>query len=182
MMRGNLSDFLILASSGEKPDPMKFDIDLAIFTFVIFVGLLFVLTRYAWKPLMDGLNQRETSIADKIAAAAQAQEKAQASLRQYEQKLESVNDEASAILAEARKDGVAAKEKIVAEAQAEAHRQREKALADIKAARDQAVRELAEKSADSAVSLASSIVGRSLDKSDHSRLIEDSIKRFTTGA
>ncbi len=182
MIRGNLCELLILASAGEKPDPMKFDIDLAIFTFVIFIGLLFVLGRYAWKPLMDGLNQRETFIADKISAAARAQDKAEANLRQYEQKLESVHDEANAILAEARKDGVAAKEKIVAEAQAEARRQREKALSDIKAARDQAVRELAEKSADSAVSLASSIVGRSLDKGDHSRLIEDSIKRFTTGA
>lgn len=182
MIRGNVCDLLVLASSGEQPDPLKFDIDLAIFTFLIFIGLLVVLGRYAWKPLMDGLTQRETSIADKIDAAAQAHEKAQANLRQYEQKLENINDEANAILAEARKDGVVAKEKIISEAQAEAHRQREKALADIKAARDQAVRELAERSADSAVALASSIVGRSLDKNDHSRLIEDSIKRFTTGA
>ena len=45
MIRGNLSDLLILASSGEKPDPMKFDVDLAIFTFIIFVGLLIVLTK-----------------------------------------------------------------------------------------------------------------------------------------
>ena len=164
MIRGNLSDLLILASSGEKPDPIRFDVDLAIFTFVIFIGLLIVLTKYAWKPLMDGLTQRETSIADKIAAAAQAHEKAEANLRQYEKKLESVNDEATAILAEARKDGVTAKEKIVAEAQAEAHRQREKALSDIKAARDQAVRELAEKSADSAVSLAATSLAGHLIK------------------
>ena len=75
MIRGNLSDLLILASSGEKPDPIRFDVDLAIFTFVIFIGLLIVLTKYAWKPLMDGLTQRETSIADKIAAAARATKK-----------------------------------------------------------------------------------------------------------
>ena len=170
---------MMLASSGEKPDPMKFDADLAMFTLIIFIGLLIVLTKYAWKPLMEGLTQRETSIADKISSAEQANEQAQANLRQYEQKLASVNDEANEILAEAKQDGIAAKEKIIAEAQAEAQRQREKALADINAARNQAVRELAEKSVDSAVSLAGNIVGRSLDKSDHSRLIEDSIKRFT---
>jgi len=178
MILGNLSNLVVLASS-EEPNPLKFDADLAIFTLVIFLGLLFVLGKYAWRPLMDALEQRETSIADKISAAEHANEQAQANLRQYEQKLASVNDEANAILAEAKQDGIAAKEKIVADAQAEAQRQREKALADINAAKDQAVRELAEKSVDSAVTLAGNIVGRSLDKSDHSKLIEESMKRFT---
>ena len=173
-----LNDLVVLAS-GDKPDPLKFDADLALFTLIVFIGLLLLLTKMAWKPLIDGLNERESSIADNIASAEQANEQAQANLRQYEEKLASVNDEASAILAEAKKDALAAKDKIVADAQEEAQRQRDKALADISAAKDQAVRELAEKSVDSAVSLAGNIVGRSLDKNDHSKLIEESIKRFT---
>ena len=175
----NMNDWLVLLASGEQPDPMKFDADLAIFTMIIFLGLLFVLGKFAWKPIMEGLQQREKSIEDNISSAEHANEQAQANLQQYEQKLAAVNDEANAILAEAKQDALAAKEKIIAEAQAEAQRQREKALADIEAAKSQAVRELAEMSVDSAVTLAGSIVGRSLDKSDHSKLIEESITRFT---
>jgi len=73
---------------------------------------------------------------------------------------------------------VAAKERILAEANEEAVRTRDRAMADIESAKNAAVQELAESSANSAVELAGSIVGRSLEKSDHSKLIEDSLKRF----
>ena len=70
----------------------------------------------------------------------------------------------------------------MAEAAADAQKTRERALAEIEAAKTAAVRDLAESSVDSAVSLAGSIVGRSLDKSDHADLIEKSLEQFTTGA
>jgi F0F1-type ATP synthase membrane subunit b/b' len=67
---------------------------------------------------------------------------------------------------------------MLAEANEEANRTRQKGLADVEAAKSAAVRELAEASVDSAVSLASNIVGRSLKKDDHAKLIEESVKRF----
>lgn len=181
MLSNSFYSAMLLASSEAHP-PLQFRVDTLIFSLIIFLGLTFVLFKYAWKPIMEGLDQREKNIENEIESARSANEQAQANLRQYEEKLASVNDEATAIIAEAKTGALVAKEKIVADAQAEAHRQREKAFADISAAKDQAVRELAEKSVDSAVSLAGNIVGRSLSKSDHSKLIEDSIKRFTTGA
>ena len=178
MILGNINNLLLLAA-GEEPDPLRFDADLALFTLIIFIGLLAVLTRYAWKPLMSALDDREKSIEDNLQSAAQANEQAQANLRQYEEKLAGVSDEAKAIIDEARQDAIAHKDRIVEDAKAEAARQREAAVAEINSAKVQAIRELAEKSVDSAVSLAGNIVGRSLDKSDHAKLIDDSIKRFT---
>ncbi|MCH2177790.1 MAG: F0F1 ATP synthase subunit B [Mariniblastus sp.] len=173
---------LILAEGGHEPDPLKFDADLALFTLVIFLGLLFVLGKFAWKPLIQGLNTREENIANQIESAERANENAQANLRQYEERLALATDEAKAVLDEAKKDAVAVKDRILGEAQEEAQRIRDRALADIEAAKNAAVRDLAEKSVDSAVSLAGSIVGRSLDKQDHDKLIEDSISSFTDGA
>lgn len=172
---------LLLAEGGAAP-PLQFRVDTMIFSLLIFLGLAAVLAKFAWKPIMEGLDKREKRISDSITSAEKAKTQAEASLKQYEDKLATVDQEAKSILDEAKKDALAAKDKIVAEAQAEAQRQRDKALADINAAKNQAVRELAEKSVDSAVSLAGNIVGRSLKKDDHSKLIEDSIKRFTTGA
>ena len=169
--------FAILAEGAAKPLDTR--IDLLLFTVVIFLVLLFVLRKYAWNPIVQGLEKREKGIATQIDDAQRAHEKAQATLAQYEQKLAAAAEEASEVLAEAKREAQAAKDRIVAEANAEAQRQRERAIADIHAAKDQAVRELAERSVDSAVTLASNLVGKELDKAAHSKLIEDSLSRFS---
>lgn len=169
----------LLAEGGHgTPNALSFPVDLGLFTLIVFLGLLAVLTTFAWKPIMEALDAREKSIADDIEAASKAREEADSKLKQYEEKLAAANDEAAAVLAEARQDGVSAKERILAEANEEAGRTRDRALADIEAAKSAAVQELAETSANSAVELAGSIVGRSLKKDDHAKLIKDSLKRF----
>lgn len=175
-------DFLFsavqLLAEGEAAPPLQFRIDTLIFSLLIFVLLVLLLAKYAWKPIMDGLEKREQSIAKDINDAKTANEKALSTLAQYENKLQAARDEASALVAEAKKDAEVAREKILARANEEAQRQREKAVAEIRAARDQAVRELAERSVDSAVSLAGSLVGKELSPTDHQKLIEQSLERF----
>jgi len=182
MLDSGFAEMLMLASGGEQPNALEFSADLALWTLIIFVGMMFILSKYAWKPLIQGLNNREENIAKKIEDAERAHEEAQAHLRQHEAQLASVAEEAKSVLDEAKQDAVAVKDRILAEAQEEAQRIRDRALADIEAAKNAAVRELAEKSVDSAVLLAGNIVGRSLDKQDHDKLIEDSINSFTNGA
>jgi len=174
-----LTNLPILAEGGHStPNALSFPVDLGLFTLIVFLGLLAVLTKFAWKPIMEGLDAREKSISDSIESAAKAKEEADSKLKQYEEKLAGAHDEAAAVLAEARQDGVTAKERILAEANEEAVRTRDRAMAEIESAKGAAITELAEASANSAVDLAGSIVGRSLKKDDHAKLIEDSLKRF----
>ena len=128
------------------------------------------------------MEARESRISGDIENARLANEQAQKNLKLYEEKLAGVDSEASAIIAEAKEDAIAAKEKIVSEAKSEAQREREKAIADIAAAKNEAVSSLAESSVNSAVSLAGNIVGRSLNKDDHSKLIKEAVERFKSGA
>lgn len=185
MSFGSLNAVVLLASEGggeEAANPLYWSNDLAFFTLLIFLGVLFILTKYAWKPIIAGLNAREESIANNIDSAAAAKEQAEAQLKAYDEKLAGANEEAAALIAEAKADATAAKEKILAEASTEAQRTKDRALADIASAKNAAVQELAQSSVDSAVSLAGSIVGRSLNKSDHAELIEKSVKQFGSGA
>lgn len=175
-----LSDGVMLASDGGGIDPLHVSADLALWTLIIFGGLLFLLGKFAWKPIIEGLNAREQGIADKIDSADKAEQQAQSNLQQYESKLASAHDEAAAVMAEAKTDANVAKEKIIAEANEEATRTRQRALADVEAAKSAAVRELAESSVNTAVGLASSIVGRSLTVDDHAKLIADSVERFSS--
>jgi len=155
--------------------------DTLLFSFIIFGVLLAVLYKFAWGPIVEGLELREKKMADDIEGARAANEKAQAQLAEYEAKIAGAESEAAALIAEAKTDALTAKDKIMADASEEAQRTKDRALADIEAAKNAAVRDLAESSVDSAVSLAGSIVGRSLDKKDHKDLIEKSISQFNAG-
>ena len=175
----HLFSLCVLLAEGEAASPLQLRIDTLIFSLLIFILLILLLAKYAWRPIMDGLEKREQSIADDINNAKTTNEKAEATLAQYEQKLQSAKDEASALVSEARQDAARTREKLLAEANEEAQRQRARADAEIVAARDQAARDLAERSVESAVALAGSLVGKELSPSDHQRLIEQSLERFS---
>ena len=181
MFTKSLVDSMVIAAGGMHP-PLQFRVDTLIFSLIIFLGLAVILLKFAWKPIMEGLDAREKRISDDIENARAANEEAQAQLAAYQAKISGAGDEAAALIAEAKNDAIAAKEKIMTEAAEEAQKTRERAFADIESAKNAAVRELAESSVDSAVDLAGSIVGRSLDKKDHAKLIEKSIEQFTSGA
>lgn len=159
-------------------DPSAFKADASIFTFVIFLLLLAILVKFAWKPIAHGLEMREKGIADKIEQARIAAEQATAQLQEYEARLAAATAEAQQIIAKARQDADAAGQKIMAEAQAAATKERERAVADIGAAKNQALREIAEKSVDTAVTLARNIIRREVRPDDHEQLIQDALQQF----
>ena len=70
---------LLAAEHAAKP-PLQFQVDTLLFSLIIFLGLLAVLFKFAWKPIMEGLAARETRIADDIENARKANEEAQACL------------------------------------------------------------------------------------------------------
>ncbi len=159
-------------------NPAEFRSDKAIATLIVFGCLLLGLSAVAWKPISEGLTRREKSIADNIANADKASKDAVAKLQEYEAKLASAGAEAQQILAEARKAAEASGQRLIATAQEEAVRQRERAVAEIESAKSVALRELAEKSTDVAVSLASRVVGREVHADDHQNLIQDMLAKL----
>ena len=171
----------ILLAEGDAASPVQVVPDTLLFSLLVFLAMLALLYKFAWGPIAEGLDKREKKMADDIDGARQANEQAQAQLKAYEEKLAGAEAEAAALIAEAKNDALATKERILAETNEEQQRIKDRALADIEAAKNAAVRELAESSVDSAVSLAGNIVGRSLTKDDHSDLIEKSIQQFNAG-
>ena len=61
-----------MAASGAAPDPLLFDVDLAICTAIVFLLTMAILRKFAWGPISSGLEKREQSIADNIATAENA--------------------------------------------------------------------------------------------------------------
>lgn len=161
-----------------KVSPEDFKTDLAIWSFVVFLLLLAILWRFAWGPIVAGLDKREERIAEHIAAAERSHEDAKRMLADYERKLASSADEVRAIIDEARRDAEHTQQEILAKARADAQAERDRSLREIETAKDQALKELGERTADLAVELAGKIVGARLNSGDHQRLIEEALNRF----
>lgn len=159
-------------------DPSELKGDLAIFTFIVFLLLLGILWKFAWGPISHGLEKREHGIAEHIAAAERANLEAKEMLAQYERKLASAQDEVRAIIEEARRDASHTQQEILAKAKADAVAEMDRAKREVETAKDQALRELAETSANLAVELAGKIIRTQLDAGQHAQLVTEALSRF----
>jgi F-type H+-transporting ATPase subunit b len=70
---------------------------------VAFVAILYILGKFAWKPILKALKDRETSIGEALHAADKAREEMKQMLFSNEQLLQDAKNERDAILAQARK-------------------------------------------------------------------------------
>lgn len=165
-------------ATAQMEDPSEWRYDMTLCTFAVFVVLLALLTKFAWTPIMKGLENREKFIADKIEEARRSAEQAADELQAYRTKIAAANQEAATIVTKARKDAEAVAEKIRNESKQAADRERERAVAEIHAAKNAALREVARRSADLAVTLAGRIVHRELSSSDHAVLIKEALEQL----
>jgi F-type H+-transporting ATPase subunit b len=171
-----------LPGAEENPNPLVFKTDLAIWTFVVFLLLFFVLKKFAWGPISESLDRREHHIAENIEAAKRTHEDAKHLLAQYEKQLAGAADQVRAMLEEARHGAESTKQQIVAEAKAAAQAEHERAIHDIRTATDAAVNELSQRSADLAVDLAGKIISAKITPEERSRLLQDSLTKFAAAA
>ena len=107
------------------------ELGLVFWTTLSFLILLFLLRKFAWKPILGAINDRERSIEDSLAKADAAKFEMERLSEEIEASLKQARIERDDILSEARK----VKEKIIAEskeaAQAEGAKMIEKARVEI---------------------------------------------------
>lgn len=159
--------------------PAAFSTDLAIYTFIVFLAVLAILSKAAWPTISTALEEREKRISDAIAAADAKHEQAKQLLAQHEARLASAADEVRALVEEGRRDAEATKEQIVAEARAAAGQEHQRALRDIKIATDHAVQRLAERSAEAAVELAGKVIRETITSQKQSELVRQAMTRLS---
>lgn len=146
-----------------------------IWTLVIFLAVVFVLGKFAWGPILNTLQTRESFIHEALAKAKKDRDEAEARLREYEARLAAARAEATAITDEGRRDAEAVKRRIEAEAKAEADKMIERAKREIQIAVETATKEMYRRAAILATKMATRIIGRELTPQDHERLIAEAI-------
>ncbi len=106
-----------------------------------FLVLVFVLAKFAYKPLLGIMEERKNKIASDLEAADKAKADAEAVRAEYAAKLADARQEAQAIIDNARKTAQAAHDKIMADTKTEQEQyvaaQRELIVAEKKKAMDE---------------------------------------------
>jgi F-type H+-transporting ATPase subunit b len=155
--------------------PAWFQKDLAVWSFAVFLGLLGLLTKFAWKPIMQGLEKREDGIARQIAETKASNEEAKRMLASYERRLSEASEEVRGMLEEARRDADTTRQSIVAEARKAAEEELARATREIQFAKDDALSQIAEKAGHLAVEVAGKFLRDKLGHDDQARLVRDSV-------
>jgi F-type H+-transporting ATPase subunit b len=169
------------ADSG-GPNPLAIDLDLAVWTGIVFLVLFAVLSKFAWPQIAAALDARERGIADNIAAAAAKLEEAKRVLAEHEARLAATAGEIRAMLEEARREAEVAKGQIVAEAKAAAQDEANRAKRDIDQAKNVALQQLATTSANMAVDLARKVVREKITPDEQSRLVQEALGKLAAAS
>jgi len=107
-----------------------FSFGLFIWQTIIFVGLIFLLKKFAWKPILDAVNEREEGIKNALLSADNARKEMQNLQADNQRILQEARLERDAMLKDARE----IKEKMVSDAKNEAQVQGLKMIEQAKAA------------------------------------------------
>lgn len=154
------------------------DIGNAIWTLAIFLLVIFVLGKFAWGPLLSGLQQREEFIRRSLKEAKDDREAAEARLKEYEDKLKVASSEAAEIVNKGRREGEAVQARIEEQAREEAEKMIGRARREIDLAKQAAIKDLYATTAGLATEIAARILQRELSAEDHEKLISDSIEEL----
>jgi F-type H+-transporting ATPase subunit b len=144
----------------------EFSFGLFFWQLLIFVGLIFLLKKYAWKPILDAVNDRETSIKDALHAADAARKEIEA-LKEDNQKIfKEARAEREAMLKEARKASTEMIDKAKKEANHEAEKILTQAQEAIENEKRAAINVLKNQVANIAMDIAEKVVEKELDDKD----------------
>jgi F-type H+-transporting ATPase subunit b len=149
-------------------------------TLVVFLTVFFILKKFAWKPILKAIKEREDSIAEKLNAAKAAEAKLQDLTASNEKLLQEAQAERQRLLAEAND----AKDRIVAEAREQAKREADKLIASaqqqIALSQSAAAEQLRKLSAQLALEIAEKVLRQEFaDKARQQQYVDTLLKDVT---
>jgi len=153
----------------------EFSLGLFFWQSLIFIGLLFMLRKFAWKPILDAVNDRETSIKDALASAEAARDEMKNLQSDNQRILKEARAEKEVLLKEAR----ATRSELINGAKEEAQEEAQKILSQaqdaIQSEKRAAVKELREQVGSIAMEIAEKVLKKELENKDRQLELVDQL-------
>lgn len=160
-------------------DLLSPDSGVIFWTVLTFIILLMILKKYAWKPILQTLEERETKLRQALSQAEQDQKKAEKLLEEQKALLETARRESSNIINESQKSAENSRKEIMEQAQIEADRILERAKQEINLSKEAAISEVRQYAIELSFTAAQKIIGETLSRKQHIHLIKNYIKELS---
>src|SRR5215212_1718261 len=157
---------------------VQLDPGLYIWTIVIFLVLLGLLAKFAWRPLLDALDRRQESIRRSLDDAAKAKQELERLQTESQRILAEARREAESIVARTRDDANRRRDEMRQKAQAEAANIVKNAQKQIELETNRALQQIRHEAVDLSVAIAAKLLQRNVSKQDNERLIEETFRQL----
>ena len=141
----------------------EFSFGLFFWQLLIFVGLILILKKFAWKPILDTLNERENSIKESLESAQKAKDEFSKIKADNEKILSNAKKERDFIISDAKKTGREIIEDSKSVAKSESEKIIENARESIAQEKDLILKDLKSQVVDLSVEIASKILKKELN-------------------
>ncbi len=182
MIANQLFAFIALIASeteGGSASLLSVNGGLAFWTTVTFILLLLVLSKFAWKPILGALKQREDAIKDSLEQAEKAKEEAKKILAENQSSLAKAEEESKKIIEQSKQFAEGLKEQILKESREQAKKMIEDATAEIERKKDSAFDELKGQIAEISVKAAEKILKENLDADKNKVIVNKYINEIS---
>lgn len=150
----------------------------ALFTLANTIALFLVLKKFLFQPVLKVIEERQNEIDSLYTDAGKAKEEAEALRGDYQQKLSAAMETSERMVKEAVARGQSREEEILRQANQEADAIRQKASADIAQEKKKAINEAKDEISVIALAIAGKVVGRELNDTDQSDLVDQFIREL----
>ena len=164
--------------AGASNPLVQLDPGLFIWTILTFLILFFVLSKFAWKPLLTLLESRENTIKSSLEDAEKAKQELERLNTESEAIISEARSEAQSIRVEAKSAAEKIKADIMAQAGEDAKKLRDETEKQIQVEKDKAISEVRQEVVGLAITVAEKVIRKNLSKEDNQDLIEDSLKNL----
>jgi F-type H+-transporting ATPase subunit b len=155
---------------------------LMIWTLVIFLVLMAVLSRFAFGPITAAVAARERALEEALAAAQRDREEAARVLEEHRRQVERTNQEAQRWIAEGRAAGEGMRAEMLEETRRQQQEMLERARREIESEKQRAIAQLRAEAVDLALAGASKVIEKNLDDQGNRRIVEDFLASVGTRA
>jgi F-type H+-transporting ATPase subunit b len=159
----------------EKPNLLEPRYDLGLWSIIVFILLLLLLRKYAWGPMLEGLQKREDSIQGALDEAQKAREEAHKLRDEFAQEMAKAHEKVRDILDQGRRDAERVSTDIMAKAKTDIQSERDRLHREMQTEFEQARQALWGETAQLASLVSSKAIRRQLTPDDHRRFIDEAL-------
>lgn len=145
---------------------------------LVFVAIVIIMWRFVFKPINRIISKRQAEIKKNVNNAEKQMEEIQKYLDKQKGEIEKARGKAEEIIEDGKREAGIIREKIENDAKEKSRKMIGNTLQEIKIEREKSLVDLKDRIVDMALNSTEKVIGKSLSRKEHEKIIEDSLQEI----